>query len=116
MTYQPAFGDIAHVGHVELLTASFEASLDFFTEIVGLHEAGRHDDSVYLRAWGDYERFTLQLTKAKTSGLGHAAFRAKDPSVLDQLVANLKAHSVGGVRCSWSRSRASASGKRSRSS
>ena len=84
--YQPAFGDIAHLGHIELLTPSFEASLEFFKELVGLHESGREGDSVYLRGWGDYERFTLQLTAAKTSGLGHVAFRAKSANILDELV------------------------------
>jgi catechol 2,3-dioxygenase len=96
MTYQPAFGDIAHLGHVELLTPSFEASLEFFKELVGLHESGRQGDSVYLRGWGDYERFTLQLTRANTSGLGHVAFRTKSANILDQLVRNLEANGVHG--------------------
>lgn len=34
----PAFHDIAHLGHVELLTPKPEESLAFFTDIVGLHE------------------------------------------------------------------------------
>ena len=82
MTYLPKFGDIAHLGHIELLTPKFEESPTFFTGIVGLHESGRRDDSVFLRAWGDYERFTLQLTRAATSGLGHMAFRVKDADTL----------------------------------
>jgi len=82
MTYLPKFGDIAHLGHIELLTPKFEENLTFFTGIVGLHESGRRDDSVFLRAWGDYERFTLQLTRAATSGLGHMAFRVKDADTL----------------------------------
>ena len=46
----PRFGDVAHVGHVELLTARPEESLAFFTSVVGLHESGRAGESVYLRA------------------------------------------------------------------
>jgi catechol 2,3-dioxygenase len=83
--YQPSFGDLAHLGHVELLTPEFEASLTFFTKLMGLHEADRVDESVYLRAWGDYERFTLKLTCSETSGLDHVAFRAKSAAVLAQL-------------------------------
>jgi catechol 2,3-dioxygenase len=64
--------------------------------LVGLHESGRQGDSVFLRAWGDYERFTLQLTRANTSGLGHVAFSAKSASILDQLVRNLETHGVHG--------------------
>ena len=47
----PQFGDVAHVGHVELFTPHPDASLTFFTSVVGLHETGRAGDSVYLRAW-----------------------------------------------------------------
>ena len=96
MNVQAEFGDIAHLGHIELLTAQFEASLAFFTEILGLHESGRRGDSLFLRAWGDYEQFTLQLTRATTSGLGHVAFRTKTAGVLNQLVNNLHAAGVEG--------------------
>src|SRR5678816_1316381 len=65
----PRFGDVAHVGHVELFTPQPEASLSFFTSVVGLHETGRSGDSVYLRAWGDYEWHTLKLTAHSTSGI-----------------------------------------------
>lgn len=96
MTFQPQFGDIAHLGHIELLTPQFEASFIFFTEVLGLHESGRKGDSVFLRAWGDYERFTLQLTCAATSGLGHVAFRVRSKGILDSLVQNLQAQGVDG--------------------
>jgi catechol 2,3-dioxygenase len=58
----PRFGDVAHLGHIELLTPKPEASLTFFTSVVGLHESGRAQNSVYLRGWGDYEWHTLKLT------------------------------------------------------
>jgi catechol 2,3-dioxygenase len=74
MNFTPSFHDIAHLAHLELLTPKPEESLAFFTNIVGLHESGRAGDSVYLRAWGDYERSTLKLTAAKTSGIGHVRF------------------------------------------
>jgi catechol 2,3-dioxygenase len=31
----PRFGDVAHLGHVELFTPKPEASLTFFTSVVG---------------------------------------------------------------------------------
>lgn len=96
MAYYPQFGDIAHLGHIELLTPQFDASLAFFTSIMGLHECGRADDSVFLRAWGDYERFTLQLTRSITSGMGHVAFRARSSAVLSHLVESLETNGVQG--------------------
>src|SRR5437773_2307677 len=33
-------------------------------------ESGRRGDSVYLRAWDDYEHHTLKLTASKVAGIG----------------------------------------------
>lgn len=96
MTYKPAFHDIAHLGHAEILTPKLEQSAAFFKEIMGLHESGRTEDSVYLRAWGDYEIQTLQLTRAKTSGIGHFAFRTRSAEVLEQMAEYLQANGVAG--------------------
>jgi catechol 2,3-dioxygenase len=92
----PRFGDVAHVGHIELLTPRPDESLTFFTSIVGLHETGRSGASVYLRAWGDYERHTLKLTAHSTSGLGHLGLRVRDEPTLQRLVAHLEAQAVAG--------------------
>jgi len=92
----PQFGDVAHVGHVELFTPHPDASLAFFTSVVGLHETGRAGDSVYLRAWGDYEWHTLKLTGHTTSGIGHLGLRVRDQSTLQRFVARLESHQVRG--------------------
>ena len=96
MTRAPAFHDIAHLGHVELLTPDFDASLAFFTEIVGLREVARHGRSVFLRAWGEYQLYSLKLTAAKTSGLGHMAFRASSEEALQRIVCALEADGTTG--------------------
>jgi len=93
----PRFGDVAHVGHVELLTPRPDASLAFFTSVVGLHETARRGDSVYLRAWGDYEHHTLKLTAHPTSGLGHLGLRVRDNETLQQLVTSLAEHNICGT-------------------
>ena len=62
--------DVAHLGHVELLTNKPEASLHFFVDILGLSESGRDGDSVYLRAFDDYEFHSLKLTAAKRPAFG----------------------------------------------
>jgi catechol 2,3-dioxygenase len=85
----PRFGDVAHLGHVELLTPRPDDSLAFFTAVVGPHETGRSGDSIYLRAWGDYERHTLKLTAHQTSGLDHLGLRVRDEATLQRFVAHL---------------------------
>jgi len=86
--------DVAHLGHVELLTPKPEASVRFFAEVMGMTISGRRGDSVFLRGWDDYERFSLQVTAAKTSGLGHAAFRTRSRQALDRRLAALRADGV----------------------
>ncbi len=86
--------DVAHLGHVELLTPRFEDSLRFFTEVMGMTESGREGGSAFLRGWDDYERYSLVLTASHTSGLGHAGFRCRSPQALERRVAALRADGV----------------------
>tara|TARA_R110000868_G_scaffold104145_1_gene286560 strand:- start:279 stop:1247 length:969 start_codon:yes stop_codon:yes gene_type:complete len=82
---EPCF-DVAHLGHVELLTDKFEESLNFFVNIYGLTESGRDTDSVYLRAFDDYEFHTLKLTRSDTTGVGHIGYRTSSPEALERRV------------------------------
>jgi catechol 2,3-dioxygenase len=79
-------GDIAHLGHVELLTPDLDASTWFFTEILGLTESGREGDSVFLRTFDDYERTSLVLTAHQTSGVRRMALRASSQDALERRV------------------------------
>jgi catechol 2,3-dioxygenase len=83
--------DIAHLGHVELLTPKPEESLRFFRDVMGMTVSGQKGDSVFLRGWDDYERHSLQLTASHTSGLGHAAFRTRSAQALERRLAALRA-------------------------
>jgi len=59
--------DVAHLAHLEVLTPEPEESLRFFVDLLGMTESGRQGESVYLRAWDDYERNSLKLTGSNTS-------------------------------------------------
>ncbi|OOY24754.1 catechol 2,3-dioxygenase [Thioclava sediminum] len=82
--------DIAHLGHVEMLTDKFEASLDFFTRVYGLTVSGQDETSAYLRAWDDYEFATLKLTRSDTTGVGHIGYRASSQAALERRVAAIE--------------------------
>ncbi|OOY18920.1 catechol 2,3-dioxygenase [Thioclava sp. DLFJ5-1] len=83
--------DIAHLGHVEMLTDKFEESLDFFTRVYGLTVSGQDEASAYLRAWDDYEFATLKLTRSDTTGVGHIGYRASSQAALERRVAAIEA-------------------------
>lgn len=86
-----AFDDVAHLGHVEMLTDKFDESLDFFTRVYGLKLSALEADSAYLRAWEDYEFHTLKLTRAGTTGVGHIGYRVSSPEALERRVAAIEA-------------------------
>ena len=87
--------DIAHLGHVELLTPRLEQSLTFFVDVMGMSESGRDAGSIYLRGFDDYEFHTLKLTAASTPGMGHVAFRARSPQALTRRVQALEERGCG---------------------
>jgi catechol 2,3-dioxygenase len=91
----PPLHDIAHLGHVELHTPTPEQSLRFFTGYLGLTEHGSSGDSVFLRAFDDYENVTIKLTASSTSGVGRTTFRASSPEALERRVAAAEADGRG---------------------
>ena len=64
--------DVARIGHAELLTPKAPESLRFFVDVLGMEEETRAGQSVYLRGFGDYLRYSLKLTEAPKAGRGHA--------------------------------------------
>jgi len=86
----PSF-DVAHLGHVELLSDKFDESLAFFTDVYGLKLTAQDADSAYLRAWEDYEFHSLKLTRAKTTGVGHIGYRVASPEALERRVQVIEA-------------------------
>lgn len=87
----PPLGDIAHLGHVELLTPDLDASVGFFTDYLGLTVNGRSGDSVYLRTFDDYEHHSLVLTANDKPGIRRTALRTSSEEALRRRVKELEA-------------------------
>ena len=87
--------DIAHLGPLELLTPSAERSLFFFTDVLGMEIEGREGSSVFLRGWGDYQRYSLMLTEAPQAGMAWLGLRASSPEALERRVAAVQASGLG---------------------
>lgn len=51
--------------------------------------------SVYLRGWGDYLRYSLKLTESPRAGIGHVALRTWSPEALERRVAAVEATGLG---------------------
>jgi len=87
--------DLAHIGHAELLTPSPDASLAFFVDVLGMEIEAREGQSVFLRGYGDYLPYSLQLTEAPSSGIGHVGIRSWSAEALERRVAAVEAMGLG---------------------
>ena len=94
MTAEPV-RDLAHIGHAELLTPRPEESLRFFVDVLGMEVEATEGQSVFLRGFGDYQRYSLKLTEAADAGLAHTAIRAVSPAALARRVAAVEATGLG---------------------
>jgi catechol 2,3 dioxygenase len=92
---RPPLHDVAHLGHIELLTPKMCESLWFFVEVLGMTETCREGNSVYLRTWDDYEHHTVKLTAHETSGIRRVGLRASSQAALEARVAAIKAAGLG---------------------
>ena len=68
---------VMRMGRIELKVLDLEKSVDDYTKIIGLEETGRLGDSVYLKAWDEFDHHSLILTKSNTAGLAHLAFKVE---------------------------------------
>ena len=82
--------DVAHIHHAELLTPYPADSERFFVELFGMQVEHREGQSVFLRGWGETQRYGLKLTEAPLPGLGHVALRAAHPDALTRRVAAIE--------------------------
>jgi catechol 2,3-dioxygenase len=87
--------DVARIAHAELLTAKPEESLRFFVDVLGMEEEAREGQSVYLRGWGDYLRYSLKLTEAPRAGIGHVGLRTWSPEALERRAASIEQTGLG---------------------
>lgn len=65
------------LGRVELRVLDLAKSIDYYTNVIGLEVTGQAGDSVFLKAWDEYDHHSLILTKAKSPGMAHMAFKVK---------------------------------------
>lgn len=68
---------VLRLGRVELRVLDLEKSVDYYKNVIGLEETGRVGDSVYLKAWDEWDHHSLILTKSNRAGLAHMAFKVK---------------------------------------
>ncbi len=86
---------LSQLAHVEILSPRPDDTVAFLTRVLGLQETERRGQSSYLRGWAETFHHSLQVTEARTTGLGHIAWRADGPEQLERAAARLAASAEG---------------------
>jgi catechol 2,3-dioxygenase len=68
---------VLRLGRVELKVLDLDKSVDYYTNVIGLEETGRLENSVYLKAWDEYDHHSVILTKSKEDGIAHLGFKVE---------------------------------------
>jgi catechol 2,3-dioxygenase len=89
---------VHNLSHVELRTPDLEASLQFFTNILGMQETAREGQSVYLRAWGEWTHHSIVLTEAPEAGVVHIGYRVAEPTHVEKFADRLRRGGVDVTR------------------
>ena len=87
--------ELAHIHHVELLTTRPEETLQFFVDILGMEVEAQTGQSVFLRGWGESQRYGLKLTEAPQTGIAHLAIRAWNEDALQRAAQAIEAAGRG---------------------
>lgn len=91
---------VHNLHHVEIKTPRIEASLDFFTRVLGLHETHRAGQSVFLRTSGEFGAYSTVLTEAAEPGLVHMGWQVGQPDQVDGWTRRLDKAGIGYQRLS----------------
>ena len=68
---------VMRMGRIELKVLDLEKAVNYYTNVIGLQETGRMGDSVYFKAWDEFDHHSIILTKSNSSGIGHLAFKVE---------------------------------------
>lgn len=80
---------ISQLAYVEITTPRLQESRDFYVDVLGLTEITRNDQGIFLRGWGDYLPYSLQLTEGDAAALRRIGWRADSAEDLERLAKTL---------------------------
>lgn len=75
---------VVTIAHAELYCPDLEASREHFLETMGFYESRSTGDAVYLRAFGDWQDYSLVLREGDDWGCGHVAWMVESEEDLEE--------------------------------
>lgn len=88
---------LSQIAHLEITSPDVPASVAFYTERFGLRVVDEAEGKVYLRAWGDYHRYSLIVAPGDEPGLAWMAWRTNSVEDLEEAVSRVEAAGITGT-------------------
>jgi catechol 2,3-dioxygenase len=82
--HDPSF-DIVRAAHIELVVTDLPASLEFYSQLLGMIVTEQTEGAAYMRGWEEYLHHSLVLHQGDRPAVDHVAFRVADPSDLERI-------------------------------
>lgn len=82
--------DILRPGHVGIRVLDLEEALVHYRDRMGLIETERDQGRVYLKAWDEYDWFSVVLREADSAGMDFMGFKVRDKAALSNLTEKLE--------------------------
>ena len=73
---------ILRLGHVDITVTDLDLATAYYTEVIGLQETERDEDSVYLKCWDEPNHHSLRLRYAPRVGFDQMSFKVEFESDL----------------------------------
>jgi catechol 2,3-dioxygenase len=87
---------VSQLAYVQLATPRLQQSRDFYVNVLGMTEVAHTDAGVFLRAWGDFLPYSLQLTEGPEAQALRIGWRADSAEDLERAVQVLSAEGAEG--------------------
>lgn len=73
------------LGHVDVTVTDLDLAVAYYTEVIGLLEVERDEDSVYLKCWDETNHHSLRLMYGPRVGMDQMSFLVEKEDDLDEL-------------------------------
>jgi len=74
---------IIRAGGIKIRCLDLQASVDYYTKIIGFKVVGQDKDgNVYLKGWDEFDHHSLTLMQSDKIGMEHVAFKVETPDDL----------------------------------
>ena len=94
-----ALSGVMRPGHCQLRVLDLEASIKFYTEVMGLKPMGRDvQGRAYFKCYDEQDHHSLILRQSDRAGMDFYAFKVRDVATLNQLESDLNNYGVATQR------------------